>query len=194
MKNIDVIYRHVLHTFFFERKGRFTQKGLAERFHCSVSTVFHALEVPRQIGAIRVSGRDFTVTNAEKFLTYWATRRRLDREIVYKTHSSEPAIERESLMPPEAIFAAYSAYRLLYKNTPADYDQIYVYTPSVEPLKARFPERAGTPNVVVLRADPYLASYGPVTPPVQLFVDLWNLPEWYAHDFQKALAQKLFPS
>lgn len=193
MKKVDIIYRHILHTFFAEQKRAFTQKGLAHHVRCSVSTVFHALEVPRSIGAIRVSGRNFTVTNAEKFLTYWATRRRLDREILYQTHSPGTAVEREGLMVSEVIFAAYSAYRFLYHNTPTDYDMVYVYAPSAEPVKARFPQRSGLPNVVVLRADPSLPSYGPVTPPAQLFVDLWNLPEWYAHDFQKALGQKLFP-
>lgn len=192
MRKIDVIYRFILHAFFTEKRREFTQKDLAQRLRCSVSTVFHALAVPRAIGAIRVSGRDFTVTNAEKFLTYWATRRRLDREIFYRTYSPGRAIEREGMMPPKVIFAAYSAYRLLYHNTPADYDMVYVYASSLDVLKARFPSRSEPPNLVVFKWDHELASYGPVTPPVQLFVDLWNLPEWYAHDFHKALAQKLF--
>ncbi len=191
MKKIEAVYRDILHTFFTERKLLFRQKDLAEKLSCSVSTVFHALEAPRRIGAIRVTGRNFSLTDAEKLLTYWATRRNLSRDVLYETHAPGSAAQREGLMPPEIIFGACSAYRMLFGETPADYEKVIVYAASADPVRARFPKLKGPANIMALQADPLLASYGATTPPVQIFVDLWNLPDWYAQDFRKALWRRL---
>ena len=94
-------------------------------------------------------------------------------------------------MPPDIIFGVYSAYRLMYGNTPADYDKVYVYALTGDAVQARFPKRKGPSNLVVLQADPFLSGYGKTTPPVQTYVDLWNLPDWYAQDFRRALRKKL---
>ncbi len=192
MKKLELIYRHILHLHFTEKKHNFTQKELAETLKCSVSTVFHALQKPRRMGAVRVTGRDFVLADAEKLLTYWATLRRSDRDVLYKTHAEGTALRREALMPPGVIFGAYSAYRFCYGETPADYDTVVVYAPSSELVQRRFPSQKGPVNLWVFKADPFLAAYGPFTPPVQIYVDLWNSPQWYAQDFRKALHQRLF--
>ncbi len=63
-----------------ERKElRFVQKRLAGLIGCSLSTVSHALERPRSIGAVRVTGRFGEVTEIRKLLIYWATIQRLGR-------------------------------------------------------------------------------------------------------------------
>ena len=192
MKILEIIYRDILHSFFTEWKTVFQQKDLARKFDCSVSTVFHALKAPRRIGAVKVTGRNFSLADAEKLLTYWATRRRLSSEILYETCSQDSAAKREGQMPPDVIFGCYSAYRLLYGNTPADYDKVYVYAESADGIKARFPKSNGPPNLTVLKSDPFLTSYGQMSPPVQVAADLWNLTDWYAQDFLKALRLKLF--
>ena len=192
MKILEVLYRDILHSFFTEGTSVFQQKELARKFHCSVSTVFHALKAPRRIGAVKVTGRNFSLADAEKLLTYWATRRRLSSEILYETRSPDSAAKREGQMPPDVIFGCYSAYRLLYGNTPADYDKVYVYAESADEIKARFPKSKGPPNLAVLKADPFLASYGQMSPPVQVAADLWNLTDWYARDFLAVLRRRLF--
>lgn len=193
MNNIDIILRHILHAFFEGPERQFTQKTLAQGLSCAVSTVFHALEGPRRIGAILVTGRNFQITDVEKLLMYWATRRRLDRDLLYQTHADGTAAEREGLMPPDIIFGAYSACRRILRTTPADYDQVHVYASTSEAVERRFPKCKGDVNITVLKADARLGFFGPVTPPVHTFADLWNLPEWYSQDFRKALWQRLFP-
>jgi len=44
----------------------------------------------------------------------------------------------------------------------------------------------------VLAGDESLRKFGAVTPDIQTFVDLWNLSDWYAKDFLKALKDKIF--
>jgi hypothetical protein len=59
-------------------------------------------------------------------------------------------------------------------------------------IKKRFPFQKGYENLIVLKADPYLAQFGQITPDVQTYVDLWNLSEWYAKDFLSVLKEKMF--
>ena len=84
MKKLEIIYRDILQSFFTDRSIVFQQKDLAHKFHFSLSTVFHALQDPRRTGAIKVTGRNFVLTDAEKLLVFWATHRRLDRETLYR--------------------------------------------------------------------------------------------------------------
>ena len=48
-----------------------------------------------------------------------------------------------------------------------------------------FPKNKRQPNIFILKPDPYLAKEKKVSLS-QLFVDLWNLSEWYAKDFCQA--------
>jgi hypothetical protein len=194
MTKKEIIWREILHQVLASKKIKFTQKELASQFSFSLSTVFNALKVPRQAGAIKVSGRDFTVIDAEKFLNIWATFRRLKKDIIYQTHCNLSVREIEGLMPPKIIFGVFSAYLKKYKTAPADYDKVYVYVSEdyLPEIKKRFPFQKGYENLIVLKADPYLAQFGQITPDVQTYVDLWNLSEWYAKDFLRALKEKMF--
>ncbi len=193
MTKKEIIWREILHQAASNRGAVFTQKNLAQQFDVSLSTVFNALRLPRQAGAIEVSGRSFRVLDFEKFLYLWATQRNLDRETIYTTHADLPTREIEGAMPPPAIFGGYSAYRLQYGDAPADYDKVYAYFASddVAEVEQRFPSRPGYPNLIVLRSDPYLHTFGHVTPDIQTFVDLWNAKEWYAREFLAALREQL---
>ncbi|MEK9180213.1 MAG: winged helix-turn-helix domain-containing protein [Patescibacteria group bacterium] len=194
MTKKELVWREILRQTIENKKLEFTQKQLAERFGLSLSTVFNALKIPRETGAVEVSGRNFIVRDSEKFLYIWATHRNLKKEIIYKTRAALSPQEAEGVMPPAAIFACYSAYRKKYREAPADYDTVYVYADeaTLAEIKKRFPFENGRPNIFVLRADSFLREFGAITPDAQTFADLWNLPEWYARDFIAALKRKMF--
>ncbi len=193
MSKKEIIWRDILYEVIEKKNRQFTQKDLAAKFGFSLSTVFNSLKVPRQIGAIKVSGRNFQVIDLEKFLYLWATARNLKKDIVYQARIKEPILTIEGLMPPSAIFGAYSAYRLKFQESPADYDKIYIYSFDLEEIKKRFPPAGAKAysNLIILKADPFLKNYGQTATLAQTFVDLWNLPEWYAKDFQEALKQRI---
>ncbi len=194
MSKKEIIWREILHQALENKKLEFMQKELAEQFGFSLSTVFNALKVPRESGAVTVTGRNFRVIDAEKFLYLWATQRNISREIIYETNVSAGAGEIENLMPAGIIFGAYSAYAKKYGAAPADYDKIYVYadSKSLAEIKKRFPEKKGRINLFVLEKDPYLGGFGIVTPDIQTFADLWNMKDWYAKEFLNKLKEKMF--
>lgn len=174
------------------KKFEFTQKELTQKYGFSLSTVFNALRIPRNINAVE-GKRGFRIRDIEKFLSLWATFRNLKKDIVYQINVSKLVREIEGEMLPSTIFAAYSAFLKKYKFAPADYDKVYVYVEekSLAEIKKRFPPQKGYQNLIVLRADPWLKNFGYLTPDCQTFVDLWNLPEWYAKDFLNALKEKI---
>lgn len=189
----ELIWREILFQAINNKKTKFTQKELAKQFGFSLSTVFNALKIPRQTGAVYVSGRDFSLIDREKLLNIWATFRGLKKEIIYQTHCGLSVREVEGLMPPGVIFGAFSAYFKKYREAPADYDKVYIYCPEKRliEIKKRFPIKKGYENLIVLRTDPWLSQFGESTPDVQTYVDLWNLSEWYAKDFLEALKKKI---
>lgn len=186
----EILWRFILETSLQKRQVKFTQKELAGRFRYSLSTVHHALDIPRKTGAVEVTGRFFRLRDPEKLLYLWATHRNLKRDILYTTHVDMPVQKIEGAMPPSAIFAGFSAYRLRYKDAPADYDVVYVYATDIEAIKKRFPKVKGYENLVVLKPDPLLTKDG-ATSDVQTFVDIWNTPHWYAKEFLDALKEKM---
>lgn len=190
----ELIWREILFQAIERRKFEFTQKDLAEKFGFSLSTVFNALKVPRESGAIKVTGKNFSVIDAEKFLYIWATQRNIEKEIIYKTYVSESVAQIEGRMPAGIIFGGPSAYVLKYNDAPADYAKVYVYAKenNLEEIKKRFPEKKGEANLFVIKSDQYLEKLGNIAPDVQNFVDLWNMNDWYAKDFLNALKNKLF--
>jgi len=194
MNKKEIIWREILYQAIEKKNRQFMQKDLAAKFGFSLSTVFNALKSPRQIGAIKVTGRNFQITDIEKFLYLWATVRNLKKDIIYQTRVDDSMIDIEGLMPNSVIYGAYSAYRLRFKNAPADYDKIYVYVQDLDEIKKRFPVVGAKNyfNLIVLQADPFLRNYDQTTTLAQTFADLWNLPEWYAKDFQEALKNKIF--
>lgn len=189
----ELIWREILDQCFSKGVLTFTQKELAGRLGVSLSTVYNALSLPRASEAVEVTGRDFRIKDKEKFLLLWASHRRLDKDIVYQTHVQGHPQGIEGLMPPNIVFGAFSAYTKKYKIASADYDAVYVYAePEVSAeIKSRFPPIKGELNLTVLKADPFLKNYSGITPPVQTFADLWNLPQWYAKDFLNDLRGKL---
>lgn len=191
LKKKEIIWREILCQSIEEKKHQFTQKALSEKFGYSLSTIFNALKIPRASGAIEVKGKCFLVRDQEKFLNIWATFRNLNKDIVYQTRVDAPILEIEGLAPPNAIFTACSAYRLKFNDAPADYDKVYIYSDNLEEIKKRFPPQKGNSNLIVLKPDAELSKFGSLVSLPQLYVDLWNLSEWYAKDFIDALKNKI---
>lgn len=194
MNKKETIWREILCQAIEHKRFEFSQKELAESFNFSLSTVFNSLKIPRQIGAVRVGGRGFEVQDIEKFLYLWATHRNIEKDVLYKTDTGLSVKETEGSVPPFVIFGCYSAYSKKYKDEPADYDKVFIYSDSkrLKEIKERFPEKKGYENLIVLKSDPYLYKFGYTTPDAQTFVDLWNIKEWYAKEFLNALKGRMF--
>jgi len=186
----EIIWREILFQAIEKKNRQLTQKALSEQFSFSLSTVFNALSVPRQSAIVTVSGRSFTVRDIHKWLYLWGTARSLKRDIIYETRVDAPVLEIESAMPADVVYAAYSAVRLKWRQSPADYDAVYVYAHDATEIQKRFPQKKGSPNLIVLKADPWLSLYGQTTTVAQTFVDCWNLPQWYAKDFLDVVLSK----
>ena len=190
MKKIELIWREILEKSL--TVNTFEQMKLAQKFHFSTSTVHAAIRPLRLIGAVSVSGRNFRVTDWEKILMFWATHRNLAKDILFQTHIDLPVMEVEGLIDNNTIYGAYSAARHLLGSAPSEYEKVYVYAASPAVLIKRFPENKRQANFFVLKADRFLKNYGQTTPVSQTFVDLWNLPDWYAADFSRALKEKFY--
>jgi DNA-binding transcriptional MocR family regulator len=193
MTKKEIVWREILVRAIEKKETNFTQKEISQKYNLSLSTVFSALKIPRQNGSLK-GRRGFSVTDTEKLLYLWATFRNLKKDIIYQTSVDKNILAIESEIPPNAIFAAYSAFRQKYSPLPADYDRAYFYLKEsdLNIIKNRFPKKNGYQNLIILKADPWLEKFGQAVPDCQIFADLWNLPEWYAKDFLTALKEKIF--
>ena len=142
-------------------------------------------------GAVRGTASGLRVLDPKRLLLLWAARRDLARDVIYQTHVQFSIREIEERLPGTAIPTAYSAYvQRRGRNTVADYDQVVVYGDRGDMLPT-FPPRRGYPNLLVLEADPLLATYGQYAPAAQVYADLFNLPTWQAQRFLDALNRQV---
>ncbi len=194
MKKIETIWQYILLCALDEGVFRHTQQDLARRFEISLSTVHHALGIPTAIGAIRKESKFFVLDDALKLLYYWASVRNLKRRIIYQTHVNARVQDIEGLALPTCVFGGYSAGKMILGETPADYSAVYFYDKreNLKQTKERFPPNAQKPaNVFVLEKTGNMLSKDMFTNLPLTFVDIWNLPDWYAKDFTKALEEKI---
>ncbi len=193
MTKKEIIWREILWQALEKKKLEFTQKGLAKKYGFSLSTVFNALRIPRASGLVEIGGRGFRIIDVEKFLYLWATFRNLKKDIIYQTMVPDTVRQIEGEMPPSVIFGAFSSYARKYKEAPADYDKVYVYAAKnqLAEIKKRFPFQNGRENLIVLLSCPWLKNFGKITPDCQTFVDLWNIPDWFAKDFLEVLKKRI---
>lgn len=191
MKKIEIIWRELLFQTIEKKNNKFTQQDLAGKFGFSTSTVNHALENLRRMGAVRVTGRFFKAEDPEKILFHWANYRNLKNDIIYATFVDQPIIEIEGLLPAGSIPTAYTAAREMFEEPPADYSKIYFYHPNIEKVKKRFPPSKKNPNLFALKTDPFLKQYDKRTTLAQTFVDLWNLSDWYAKPFVQRVKEEI---
>lgn len=192
MKKIELVYKEILFQVIEKNSLVLTQSELSKRLHISLSIVNLALKKLEKISAVRIKRRNFSVIDVRRMLYLWASERNLEKDIIYKTRVNLPVKEIEKSLP-EIVFGAYSSYKFRFNDVPADYSEVYVYVNSddknmIFEIKKRFPENKNNPNLFVLKK---AGEYGKTDTIAQLFVDLWNLKEWYASEFLKALEKKL---
>ena len=190
MLKIEYIWRDLLDRVIGQKNPDFTLTELAQKYSLSTSLVNHSLIPLRSLRLVKISKTVSGATDWEMLLFYWATRRSLRKDIVYATFSPLPVDDREGLMPPAVIPTGYTAFRGRFNQPPADYDHIYFYSDQPEAVKKRFPPSQRPPNHFIIHPDPFLLKSNQVGL-AQLFADLWNLPEWYAKDFQEACLLKI---
>lgn len=191
MKKVEFVYRELLFQVLERKERSFTQKGLGEKLNVSLGNVNHALKPLKRMNAVKVNPRNFSVVSPKKILFYWASARNLEKDIVYKTRAEMPVSEIEKRMPADVVFGAYSAYKFRFKDAPADYSEVYVYASDLDEIEKRFPPKKNNHNLFVLEKDTLMERYGKTGSIAQVFADLWNLPEWYAADFLKALEARV---
>ena len=189
MKKNELIFREILYQTIEKKNSVLTQAGLSRNLHISLGAINSAVNFFKKIGAVEIRPRNFHTIDIKKILYHWASTRNIHKDIVFATRVELPVRDIEKLMPDTIVFGAYSAYKFLLNDVPADYSEVYVY--GDEELKTRFPLREGTPNLFVLKKDALMKKYGKTTTIAQTFVDLWNLKEWYAKEFIKALEARL---
>lgn len=190
MLKIEYIWRELLDRVIEKRNPNFTITELAKKYSLSTSVVNHALIPLRDLNIVKINKTSSKVVDWERLLFFWATRRNLKKDIVYSTFSPLLVYDREGLMPPDVIPTAFTAFRYSLNKTPADYDHIYFYSNKVEKIIKRFPKSKRPPNIFILKSDPYLLKSKKLGL-AQLFVDLWNLGEWYVKDFQEAVLSEI---
>jgi DNA-binding Lrp family transcriptional regulator len=199
MTKKEIIWRELLVQNRLHKINKFTQKGLAEKFGFSVSTVFNALKELRTRGIVKVSGNFFVLEDRVKLIYRWASERNLAKDIYKRFRVSGEVQELEGLAAPEVVFGLYSGFKFLFGYSPADYDHLYIYAD--ENTLRKFLERISAAgkdikendvhsNLFILKPDDFLKSYGSLSEE-QLFADIWNAPEWYSKDFIKELKNKL---
>ncbi len=193
MKRIELVYREILYRAIEEKERRFTQLELSKNLSISLSIVNAAVRKLRDLGSIKVLARSFEIIDIRKILYYWASARNFWKDVIYQIRVEMPVREMERNMP-DLIYSAYSAYKFKFKDVPADYSEVYVYAndSELELIKKRFnrfEKNKLKPNLFVLRKDSLMDKYKSI-PLAQIFVDLWNLREWYAKDFVQDFEKK----
>jgi len=180
------IYREILHQ--LESKNNFfTQKDLAAVCSTSIGNVNKALKPFVHMNAIDKKHLGFRVIDPRKILFYWASFRRLEKDIVYQTFVDMSVREIEKMMPP-CLFTAYSGYKFRFHSAPADYSEVFAYISdeTLDKVLEKFPKSRKKPNLIILTMDDHLKRFKKI-PLAQLFVDLWNINTWYAKEFLNEL-------
>ena|SRR3989344_4176031 len=196
MTKTETIWHFILNKALHEKQFKLTQAQVAKSTGFSLSTVNGAIDKPAKIGAIRKESKFFVLQDVFKLLYYWGSLRNLSSDIVFQASISIDVQTLESSMPDNTIYACYSASKYLLKqNAPADYAKVYVYAekPALEQLKLRFPQFSakGNINLFVLNKPPHFISGKGHSTLANTFVDIWNLSDWYAVDYLKALEEEI---
>ena len=180
------VYREILYQLQI-KNNFFSQKNLATVCSTSIGNVNKAIKPFVNMNAIDKKHFGFRVIDPRKMLFYWASNRKLEKDIVYQTFvdMSVRAIEK---MMPSCLFTAYSGYKFMFNTTPADYAEVFAYMTheTLEKTIERFPKIHEKPNLIILNMDDHLARFKKI-PLAQLFVDLWNINTWYAREFLNEL-------
>lgn len=190
MKKIEYVWRELLIRTTEKRTPSFGQQELAASLGLSSSTVNLALSPLRRLGAVIIGKRRSEVIDYEKILYHWANHRDISSDMTASLHLDLPVRDIEGRLPVGAIPTAYTAVRERFGEPPAEYGKVYCYHVNpLEVVERLTPDSSpGEPNLFILRADPYLGNAVSLS---QLFVDLWNMTDWYAKDFCNFVKAKI---
>lgn len=180
----EVVYRELLKGVYEDKIVQFTVRGLSKSTGVPASTVSHSLKPLKEMGAVEVHDRGLLVKNPRKVLLFWASVRRLPSLLVFRKSLKMEVEEIEGMVPPGSIFTAFTAFKHRFNSAPADYSEVYVYGDEND-FHARFGPSSSQRercNLIVLKTDPHLKKLGIATL-AQIYVDLWNIPAWYAQAF-----------
>ncbi len=187
MKKTELVLKEILYQAMESKNMELSQSYLAKALNVSLSTVNLAISPLKRMGAVKVMSMGLKIINPKKILMYWASMRNMEKDMIAKVRVELPASEIEKSMPSGVVYGSYSAYKFLYNDQPADYSEVYVYTEEndVEKITDRFRIIKGQPNLFIMKKD-----FDKMTL-AHIFVDLWNLKEWYAKEFLKSMEEKI---
>lgn len=195
MKKYERTYREILNG-ILSKKEKFSQLELSKKCHVSIGLVNKTLKRLKEIGAVEIFPMQFRIIDASKIIFDWATKRNINKEISEKYFIDMKITEMEKSLP--FILTAYSAWRLLNKSVPFEYNKIYVYVPENEKellktwLKDK-PLKKGRENLfIIFTNDKHLIenSKKKIAPIPQIFVDIYSLPEFESKYFIKDILEK----
>jgi predicted transcriptional regulator len=192
MKKLELVFMEILYQVMEKNNPVLKQSELSKKLGFSLSTINLAVKKLERMNAVRISKMNFRVIDVEKILYFWASVRSLEKDVVYKTRVEMPVREIEKSLP-DLTYAAYSAYKFKFKDVPADYSEVYAYADEEElkEVMRRFPANEKNPNLFVLRRHESMSQHPKTGTIAMMFVDLWNLRQWYASDFLKALEKRI---
>jgi len=186
---LERIYREILYEVLDKKKldTTFKQSELSKSTEMSISTVNYAIKPLADMNAISKKRFGFAVIDPKKILFYWASVRKLTKDVVCKLAVNEKIEKIEANIPSKAVLTAYSAFKFKFKNIPSEYSEVVVYG-NKEDFEERFQSTGKHPNLIVLKLDEHLLKFK-IAPIAQMFVDLWNLNTWYAKEFLNNLEE-----
>ncbi|TDA31503.1 MAG: hypothetical protein DSO03_04780 [Hadesarchaea archaeon] len=176
VRKIDRVMREILHQYHEKGRRFFNQKELAENCGLSLGTVNPLISKFELMGMVERRPLGFRLVDPRRMLLYWAATREISGDVVYTTFSAESLSRMEERLSSLGLLTAHSGYRRLFGSCPVDYSRVFVYAPPEE-VKRIYGPRRKKPNLFVLTPDEHLLRLGKggAVPPVQLYVDLWQL-------------------
>jgi len=195
MKKYERIYREIL-IGILNKKEKFSQLELSKKCYISIGLVNKILKKLKEMGAVEIFPMEFRILDASKIIFEWAAKRNINNDISEKYCLNMKTIEIEKSLP--FILTAYSAWRLLNKNIPFEYNNIYVYVPEEQKellkvwLKDKIIEKGKENLFIIFTDDRHLIENckKKIAPLPQVFVDLYSLPEFQSKYFIKDILEK----
>ena len=145
------------------------------------------------------------IMDLKGFLDYAGYRRRLYRDIIYKTYVNDSAENIEKSLEGFGAFTCYSGYTKLFGNNVADYSSVYAYVPKTQLAtvvelypKNQHEKLKNYNNLFILEPDKWLDDEinndelnGDSVSLPQLYIDLKSLKDWQAERFMDKILEKL---
>lgn len=194
MKQSEAVYREILYQAIEKRNTHHTQSAISTKLELSLSVVNLAVRKLEALGGVKVAPRGLQIRDIKKILYFWGSARNLEKDVCLKTRVEASVREIERMMP-NVIFTGYTGYKLKFSEIPSDYSEVYCYADETELqlIRKRLSSKRTSGdrhNLFILKTDNNMGKYSSITIG-QLFVDLWNLKEWYSKEFMKAMEARL---